>query len=119
MAMTEERRQALKKMLSERRREVWTSKPQASLRKRAMRKVEDVDPLEESRKETLDRLCRAERRLAEGSYGVCFGCQDEISLERLTALPFVVICKRCDDEAELQALQERVPQNRWGRLFAL
>ncbi|OHA91026.1 MAG: hypothetical protein A2758_01405 [Candidatus Zambryskibacteria bacterium RIFCSPHIGHO2_01_FULL_49_18] len=120
MAMSEERRQALKKMLFDRRREIESCRPPTTGKYEEYDGCEEIDIyLAETREENLDRLRRAERQLAEGTYGSCLGCRDEISLERLSALPFVVICKRCDDEAELQVLRERVPGNRWGRLFAL
>lgn len=35
------------------------------------------------------------RRVADGSYGVCVRCGDEIAEARLDALPWTPVCRRC------------------------
>jgi len=95
MAILTDRRTALQMMLEERRREA--SEPSTGL----VGRLENVDlVLEEMRQETLDRVARALKQNEEGSYGYCFGCHREISEQRLRALPFVVLCDRCEAEAE-------------------
>ena len=39
-------------------------------------------------------------RLEQGSYGTCDQCGNEISLERLKALPFAIYCVDCQEERE-------------------
>ena len=39
-------------------------------------------------------------RLEEGSYGTCLHCDTEISSKRLAALPWAVLCLRCQEEAD-------------------
>ena len=35
------------------------------------------------------------KRIENGSYGICAKCGDPISLERLSAVPATLFCKRC------------------------
>jgi len=35
------------------------------------------------------------KRIAGGSYGICAQCGDDISPERLDAVPYAVICRKC------------------------
>ena len=39
--------------------------------------------------------------LAEGTYGVCAECEEEISEKRLHALPFARLCVECQSKREL------------------
>lgn len=47
--------------------------------------------------DTLAQLARAERSLADGSYGVCRVCGQDIPEGRLDARPFATVCVRCAD----------------------
>lgn len=38
-------------------------------------------------------------RVAKGTYGVCTRCGDEISAERLDAVPYAPLCRTCAREA--------------------
>lgn len=40
-------------------------------------------------------LEEALNRISKGTYGVCAQCGDEISEERLGAVPFAVLCRNC------------------------
>ncbi len=60
--------------------------------------------------DTLHKIEDALARLAEGTYGNCFECGDEISERRLRALPFAVRCTDCEDEREIAERRER-----WAR----
>lgn len=43
----------------------------------------------------LRQIDAALKRLAEGSYGICVKCGNDISGERLEALPATPLCKTC------------------------
>ena len=62
--------------------------------------------------ETLHKIEEALLRHAEGTYGNCFECGDEISERRLRALPFAVRCKDCEEAREVAAQRERVLSRR-------
>jgi DnaK suppressor protein len=65
--------------------------------------------------ETLNKIDEALRRLEEGSYGYCFECGEEISEQRLRALPFAVRCKDCEEQREVAAQRDRLASQRSGR----
>lgn len=50
--------------------------------------------------EILQRIDEALRRLAQGQYGRCRECGDEIAEARLAALPFAVRCVDCERQRE-------------------
>src|SRR5947209_19388228 len=52
--------------------------------------------LTEMTAEVLGRVDEALARLASGAYGSCVECDGEISLKRLTALPFALRCRECE-----------------------
>lgn len=35
------------------------------------------------------------RRIADKSYGICLQCGDPVSEDRLNAVPYALLCKRC------------------------
>ena len=39
-------------------------------------------------------------RIADGSYGVCLHCEEEISLKRLNAVPWTAYCIKCQEAAD-------------------
>ncbi|UCG79095.1 MAG: TraR/DksA C4-type zinc finger protein, partial [Nitrospirota bacterium] len=53
-----------------------------------------------AQKETLNKVDEALRKLNEGTYGLCEECGDEISKERLTVLPFAILCIECKEQKE-------------------
>lgn len=55
---------------------------------------------------TLEKLIDALNRLEQEAYGNCYECHGEIAEARLTALPFAVRCKECEEECERRR-QER------------
>jgi len=69
--------------------------------------------------ETLQKIDQALARLEEGAFGRCFECGEEISEQRLRALPFAVRCKDCEEAREVAAQRERVLSQRRapGSLF--
>lgn len=64
--------------------------------------------------ETLNRVNEALARLEQGTYGNCYECSEEISQQRLRALPFAVRCKDCEEEREQAAERERFLSSRRG-----
>ncbi len=62
--------------------------------------------------ETLQRIDEALARHAEGTYGDCFECGEEISERRLRALPFAVRCRECEEEREVAERRERMVSQR-------
>jgi DnaK suppressor protein len=68
----------------------------------AQRSVErDMSLAAHSRlRERAHRLLGALERLREGLYGVCEECDEPIAPARLTALPEVTTCLRCQDRRE-------------------
>ncbi len=60
--------------------------------------------------ETLSKIDEALSRLDEGEYGHCYECGDEISAQRLKALPFAVRCRDCEEQQEVTASRERLTQ---------
>ena len=54
-----------------------------------------------SQRRTILRLIEAAlKRIADGSFGVCVGCGDDIQSRRLEALPWTQFCLRCQGELE-------------------
>ncbi len=45
-------------------------------------------------------ITAALERIADGSYGVCGRCGEDISKERLDALPYTPVCKSCASAVE-------------------
>jgi DnaK suppressor protein len=44
-------------------------------------------------------------RVADGSYGVCMHCEDEIKPKRLEAVPWTKYCIRCQEAADRQEFE--------------
>jgi DnaK suppressor protein len=57
--------------------------------------------------ETLNKIDTALLRIAEGHYGDCFDCGDEIAETRLRALPFALRCKDCEEARETAEQSKR------------
>jgi DnaK suppressor protein len=68
----------------------------------------DIDlALIQMRAETLKKVEAALMRLEEGTYGNCFECGDEISQNRLRALPFAARCRDCEESREVAINRDR------------
>jgi DnaK suppressor protein len=52
------------------------------------------------RRTVLHLIEAALKRIADGSFGICVGCSDEIQDQRLQALPWTQFCLRCQGELE-------------------
>jgi RNA polymerase-binding transcription factor len=69
---------------------------------------QDIDiALLEMKAEALVHVQDALARLASGAYGQCADCGAEISQQRLTALPFALRCRTCEEERETGTRQPR------------
>lgn len=51
-------------------------------------------------RQKLTRMNAVERKLAEGSYGICEDCGEEIDEERLKVQPYAVCCVQCQARRE-------------------
>lgn len=61
------------------------------------------------RQEELIKMDAAERKLREGTYGICEECGSEISEERLAAVPYAVRCIEDEERYEQTRIQGRGP----------
>jgi DnaK suppressor protein len=52
------------------------------------------------RQDELIKMDQAQRKLDEGSYGICEDCGDEISERRLRAMIFAIHCIECAQQNE-------------------
>jgi DnaK suppressor protein len=72
--------------------------------------------LTEMTAEALLRVDEALGRIANGVYGVCEECDGEISHQRLTALPFAVRCRECQELHEIGERRSRLSARRSSSL---
>lgn len=121
MAMTQERRDALKLFLQGRLRELQDQV--ASAPSVIDESVEDDDAeikadiefaLAQMKQDTIKKLEDALARLGKDEYGNCYECEGEIAEGRLRALPFALRCKACEEERERQAEKKRQEAARRG-----
>lgn len=54
----------------------------------------------ETHRENLTKIDEALRKLAEGTYGICEDCGEEIPPERLEVMPFAILCRDCQEKKE-------------------
>ena len=54
----------------------------------------------ERRSGLLRSVRQALGRIADGSYGCCFECEEEISYKRLRAIPWATLCIDCQEGAD-------------------
>ncbi len=59
--------------------------------------------------EELVKMDEAERKLRQGTYGICEECGREISEERLAAVPYAVRCVEDEERFEGNKIQGRGP----------
>ncbi len=113
------KQEALRKMLMEKKRVIWNDvkdKLFQQLGKDYRSEIDAVldegdkalsDLAEETgftlvdlRRDTLEKIDHALKKLEEGTYGICEDCGNEISEQRLKALPFAVHCVECKQRRE-------------------
>ena len=61
------------------------------------------------RRDELIKMDAAERKLNEGTYGICEECRADISEERLAAMPYAVRCTHCEERFESSDIHGRGP----------
>ena len=49
------------------------------------------------------------RRIQEGDFGVCQGCDEDIHPKRLAAVPWATFCIRCEEATERNVEEMRAP----------
>lgn len=59
---------------------------------------EVIDQLEADAREELMQVEQAIKRIGNDTYGICTKCEEEISPERLGAIPYVALCINCADK---------------------
>ena len=117
--MKKARYNELKRILEERRTEILSevhdkvrdvrkenaTEPQQGVRDEAESSEADIQEdiefaLLQMKAETLKKIGDALKLLDNDSFGECYECGDEISAQRLRALPFAVRCKYCEEKRE-------------------
>jgi len=110
------RAQNIRQLLEQRKRQL-TAEMQGMMRDvrregRAARAADEQDEAEadtrsdidlaviQLKSETVARIDAALRRLDQGNHGDCVECGEKISIERLTALPFALRCRDCEESRE-------------------
>ncbi len=123
-SMTAARRISLKRILSEYQRRVQAdvSEYEARMRRAGASGRQILDSGEAAaddiqsdldlavndlRMETLRMIDDAINRVNDGTYGYCFECGQEISEQRLAAVPFAARCKDCEERRE-ETSQRRI-----------
>ena len=56
--------------------------------------------LRDREKFLLEKIEKALERIADGTFGICEQCDEEISVKRLEARPVTTLCIRCKEEQE-------------------
>ena len=130
LAMTDDRYHELRRILEDRRDEIAgevqhkirSVRTEATLTKHHAADITETseadiqDDIEfaliQMKTETLNKIGAALTRLAEGTYGYCYECGDEIAERRLRALPFAARCKNCEEVRETARNRERVLKSR-------
>lgn len=47
------------------------------------------------------------QRIADGSFGICLHCEEEIKPKRLQAVPWAAYCVRCQEAADRQEIEPK------------
>jgi DnaK suppressor protein len=53
----------------------------------------------------LRQIKRALARIADGSYGVCLHCEEEISPKRVNAVPWAAFCIKCQEQVDRHEIE--------------
>ena len=116
-----ERHDVLRRMLEERRREIQEKlraireeipSYQDEVRDTEEQSVTDFAQemdfaLMEMKAQTLIRIDEALQRVDQGTYGTCDDCGRDIAEARLSAVPFALMCRDCQEREEVLAAEER------------
>ena len=120
--MSDARRSELTAILHDRRRQIQSDVQNRMRDSRASRGHDVVDDVENSgagiqeaielsliqmKAQTLGAVDEALVKVEAGTYGYCVECTDEITEQRLRALPFAVRCTTCEQKREQRAANSR------------
>jgi DnaK suppressor protein len=120
--MSDARRTELTAMLHDRRRQIQSDVQNRMRDSRSTRGHEVVDDVENSgagiqeaielsliqmKSQTLGAVDEALVKVEAGTYGYCVECTEEITEQRLRALPFAVRCTTCEQKREQRAANNR------------
>ncbi len=115
MAMSQTRYDELKAILEDRRKSVQAEIDARLTKSRPSNKDEeacivyDINfAIIQMKAETIRKIGECLQGLEQDSFGYCFGCRNEIDLNHLRNLPFVVRCKSCEEAREEAERRERV-----------
>jgi DnaK suppressor protein len=53
----------------------------------------------------LRQIRRALARIADGSYGVCLHCEEDISMKRMNAVPWAAFCIKCQEQVDRHEIE--------------
>jgi DnaK suppressor protein len=53
----------------------------------------------------LRQIRRALGRIADGSYGVCLHCEEDISAKRVNAVPWAAFCIKCQEQVDRHEIE--------------
>ena len=53
----------------------------------------------------LRQIRRALARIADGSYGVCLHCEEDISPKRVNAVPWAAYCIKCQEQVDRNEIE--------------
>lgn len=126
MPNNNQRATRLKKMLLDKKRKMWNDLRDEFFRKLGreynsqfdnphdLEELGLIDVIEDMgiavadiRKEDLEKMDQALRKLDEGTYGVCDECGEEIEEERLKVMPFAEYCLRCKSDKEMREMKKK------------
>jgi DnaK suppressor protein len=120
--MSDARRSELTAMLHDRRRQIQSDVQNRMRDSRSTRGHEVVDDVENSgagiqeaielsliqmKAQTLGAVDEALVKVEAGTYGYCVECSEEITEQRLRALPFAVRCTTCEQKREQRTANSR------------
>lgn len=120
------RQKKLKKMLLDRKRKMWNDLRDEFFRKLGreynsqfdnphdLEELALIDIIEDMgiavadiRKQELEKIDEAIRKIDDGTYGVCEQCGEDIEEERLKVMPFAEYCVRCKSDNDLDKLLKK------------
>jgi len=53
-----------------------------------------------SEQQVLNKIDAALKKIEEGTFGMCEGCEKKINIKRLTAMPYAAMCIECQSAEE-------------------
>ena len=53
----------------------------------------------------LRQIRRALARIADGSYGICLHCEEDISPKRINAVPWAAYCIKCQEQVDRHEIE--------------